>query len=63
MILGDDLFARMVVGIQQSAITFRKYEKLHRAKGTDDGNFKAEVNRQHAEMLEGLAKEALEYHP
>jgi hypothetical protein len=63
MQVDDDLFARMVVGIQLAAITFRKYEKLHRAKGTEDSNLKAEVNRHHAEQLEALDKEAMQVRP
>ncbi len=63
MQVDDELFARMVVGIQMSAVTFRRYEKLHRAKGTTESDLKAETNRQHAEMLEGLSEEALKVHP
>lgn len=54
----DDLFAAMIETMQQSAITFRKYEKLHRAKGTTESYEKARVNQEHAQMLEALLKEA-----
>lgn len=40
--------------VLKAAETFRDYEKLHRAKGTEDGLRKAERNREMAEDLETL---------
>ena len=60
MNIDDDLYARMVEGLQIAATTFRKYEKLHRAKGTAESYEKARVNQEHAQMLEALGIEALE---
>ncbi|MNR42617.1 hypothetical protein D3C85_1611510 [compost metagenome] len=38
--LAEDLLA----DLQKAAATLRRYEQLHRAKGTDDSTTKAEVN-------------------
>lgn len=36
--------AALITDLSQAASTLRRYEKAHRAKGTDDSNAKAEVN-------------------
>ena len=41
--------------LEQGAAQFRHYEHLHMAKGTDDGNQKAEVNKAYALLLEDAA--------
>lgn len=48
---------RLVEALSSAASTFRHYERLHRAKGTEEGIAKAEANANHAADIEALIAE------
>lgn len=52
----DDLLA----DLREAAATLRRYETLHRAKGTDDSTAKAEVNAALASRFEATIRKATE---
>lgn len=50
----------LLADLREAAAQFRKYEELHRAKGTEDSLAKAEVNNELATRFEVTIKEAEE---
>jgi len=50
----------LVADLREAAATLRRYEALHRAKGTDDSTAKAEVNAQLAARFEATIAKATE---
>jgi hypothetical protein len=54
----DEEIKRLVADLQLAAETFRRYETLHRAKGTAESDAKAEANRLIAERFEATLRGA-----
>lgn len=50
----------LLADLQVAAATLRRYEELHRAKGTDDSTAKAEVNAALATRFEATIAKATE---
>lgn len=50
----------LLADLQEAAATLRRYEALHRAKGTDDSTAKAEVNAALAARFEATIAKATE---
>lgn len=50
----------LLADLQEAAATLRRYESLHRAKGTDDSTVKAEVNATLAARFEATIAKATE---
>ncbi|QKZ05875.1 hypothetical protein [Pseudomonas eucalypticola] len=50
----------LLADLQEAATTLRRYETLHRAKGTDDSTAKAEVNATLAARFEATIAKATE---
>lgn len=50
----------LVADLREAAATLRRYETLHRAKGTDDSTAKAEVNAALAARFEATIAKATE---
>lgn len=50
----------LLADLQEAATTLRRYETLHRAKGTDDSTAKAEVNAALAARFEATIAKATE---
>jgi hypothetical protein len=50
----------MLADLREAAATLRRYEELHRAKGTDDSTAKAEVNDALATRFEATIAKATE---
>ncbi len=48
----------LLADLQEAATTLRRYEALHRAKGTDDSTAKAEVNAALAALFEATIAKA-----
>lgn len=46
----------LLADLQEAATTLRRYETLHRAKGTDESTAKAEVNAELAARFESTIK-------
>lgn len=53
-----ELLSQLVNDLTDAAQTFRHYERLHRAKETEDGLLKAEANAALAGRLEASIKRA-----
>lgn len=50
----------LLADLREAAATLRRYEKLHRAKGTDDSTAKAEVNATLAARFEATIAQAVQ---
>lgn len=53
-----NIVTELLAGVEESAAQFRRYEFLHRGKGTPDGDEKAQVNANLAYKLEQIAYRA-----
>ena len=50
----EEIADEMAIALENAAIWLRGYESSHRAKGTHDGDIKADTNARRAQALEEL---------